>query len=168
MMKRSVTVFILFAMVIMVAATGCKRKARPGDEMDDTIGEGIALGELIPIEEFVEAEDAAIYSDIYFDYDRSLIKENAVPTLKMIAEDLASNSGRYLLIEGHCDERGDNEYNLALGERRALRTREYLINLGVEAERIITISYGEEEPVDPRHNEDAWSMNRRAHFKISE
>ena len=166
-MKKSVTVLILVAMVIMVAAVGCKR-TRPEQGMDDTIGEGVALGEPIPIEEFVEADDPAVYADIYFEYDRSFIRPDAVPTLKMVAEDLASNPGRYLLIEGHCDERGDNEYNLALGERRALRTREYLINLGVEADRVITISYGEEEPFDPRHNEDAWSKNRRAHFKISE
>ena len=84
------------------------------------------------------------------------------------AGDLQSNPRRYLLIEGHCDERGDNEYNLALGERRALQTREYLINLGVSADRMITISYGEEEPLDPRHTEEAWAQNRRAHFKISE
>lgn len=155
-------------MVVMVATVGCKRKTKPGDEMDDTMGVGVALGEPIPIDEFVEAEDSAIYSDIYFEYDRSFIKPDAIPTLKAIAEDLASNSGRYLLVEGHCDERGDNEYNLALGERRALRTREYLINLGVDADRIVTISYGEEEPFDPRHNDEAWSLNRRAHFKISE
>ena len=167
-MKRSVRVLILFAMVIIVAAAGCKRKVKPGEDMDGAMGQGVALGELIPIDEFVEADDASIYSDIHFDYDRSFIKPDAVPTLKMIAEDLASNPSRYLLVEGHCDERGDNEYNVALGERRALRTREYLINLGVGSERIITISYGEEEPFDPRHNEAAWAMNRRAHFKISE
>jgi len=167
-MKRVVTVMILVLMVVLIAASGCRRKEKPEEGLDIAVGEGVPLDEPIPIEEFVEAEDTSVYADIHFDYDRSFIRQDAVPTLRAIAEDMARNPRRYLLVEGHCDERGDNEYNIALGERRALRTREYLINLGVEPERIITISYGEEEPIDPRHNEEAWAKNRRAHFKVSE
>ncbi|MFP3929181.1 MAG: OmpA family protein, partial [Desulfobacteraceae bacterium] len=69
-------------------------------------------------------------------------------------------------IEGHCDERGTNEYNLALGERRANAAKKYLISLGVSEDRVRTISYGEERPADPRHNEEAWAKNRRDEFKL--
>jgi len=68
------------------------------------------------------------------------------------------------VVEGHCDERGTQEYNMALGERRALAVRDYLINLGVPGQNLLTISYGEERPVDPGHNEAAWAKNRRAEF----
>jgi peptidoglycan-associated lipoprotein len=70
-------------------------------------------------------------------------------------------------IEGHCDERGTNEYNLALGERRANSTKKYLLSLGVSENRMSTISYGEEKPMDSAHNEEAWAKNRRAHFVIT-
>ena len=70
-------------------------------------------------------------------------------------------------IEGHCDERGTAEYNLALGERRALSAKTYLVSLGIPAERVRTVSYGKEFPFDPGHNEEAWSKNRRAHFVIT-
>jgi peptidoglycan-associated lipoprotein len=79
---------------------------------------------------------------------------------------LLDNPDAAIRIEGHCDERGTNEYNIALGERRANSARKYLINAGVEAHRIFTISYGEEKPLDPGHNETAWAKNRRDHFLI--
>jgi len=101
---------------------------------------------------------------IHFDFDRSEIKPNDIPNLEAIADYLKKNPNDDLLIEGHCDERGTEKYNLALGERRALSAREYLIKLGVSASRIRTISYGEERPVDPGHNEEAWAKNRRAEF----
>jgi peptidoglycan-associated lipoprotein len=69
-------------------------------------------------------------------------------------------------VEGHCDERGTEAYNMALGERRAEAAKDYIVNLGIAPNRIGTISYGEERPVDPRHNEEAWAKNRRAHFVI--
>jgi peptidoglycan-associated lipoprotein len=72
-----------------------------------------------------------------------------------------------ITIEGHCDERGTAEYNLALGERRAVAARTYLVSLGVSADRIKTVSYGKEFPFDPAHNEGAWSKNRRAHFVVT-
>ena len=71
-----------------------------------------------------------------------------------------------ILIEGHCDERGTAAYNLALGERRADTAKEFLVNLGIPADRVTTISYGEEKPVDPGQNEEAWAKNRRAHFEL--
>jgi len=103
---------------------------------------------------------------IYFDFDRSELKAPARAILENKAAWLRAN-GRYKVrIEGHCDERGTNEYNLALGERRANSAFKYLNALGVSADRMTTISYGEERPADPGHNEAAWAKNRRDEFKL--
>ncbi|MCX7816711.1 MAG: peptidoglycan-associated lipoprotein Pal [Syntrophales bacterium] len=104
--------------------------------------------------------------DINFDFDKYNIRPDAREILKEHAEWLMKNPEVRILIEGHCDERGTNEYNLALGEKRANETKKYLIELGISADRIETISYGEERPLDPRHCEEAWAKNRRAHFVI--
>ena len=77
-----------------------------------------------------------------------------------------ANTNVSVIIEGHCDERGTNEYNMALGDRRASSAKSFLVDLGVESRRLTTISYGEEKPIDPAHNEAAWAKNRRAHFVI--
>ena len=103
---------------------------------------------------------------IYFDFDKADLKPEAQVTLKAKAEWLRMNPAYSLRIEGHCDERGTNEYNLALGERRAYSAKKFLVALGISADRIRTISYGEERPADPRHNEDAWAKNRRDEFKL--
>ena len=87
--------------------------------------------------------------------------------LKENAELLKKYPKVKIQIEGHCDERGTNEYNLALGERRANSTKNYLVSLGISPDRISTISYGEEKPLDPGHNEEAWAKNRRAHTIIT-
>ncbi len=102
--------------------------------------------------------------DIYFAYDSATLSSEAQESLRRKAEWLRSNSGVSVSIEGHCDERGTNEYNMALGDRRAESTKSFLVNLGIPASRINTVSYGEERPADPSHNESAWSKNRRAHF----
>ncbi|MCG2831147.1 MAG: OmpA family protein, partial [Desulfobacteraceae bacterium] len=86
--------------------------------------------------------------------------------LKRKAEWLRNNPGESIIVEGHCDERGTNEYNLALGDRRAQSAKNFLIDLGIAESRLTTISYGEERPADPRQNEDAWSKNRRDQFVI--
>jgi len=131
-------------------------------------------GEDIPIKEsptmaFVEpgAEDKATLKPIYFEYNKSNIRPEFQPVLENIAKWLGKRSESQLLVEGHCDERGTDEYNLALGERRALAVRRYLVALGVSADRVHTISYGEEKPADPGHDEAAWSKNRRTEFKVS-
>ena len=103
-------------------------------------------------------------SNIYFDFDRSAITDASQPELKTNAAWMAANPGRSVILEGHCDERGTREYNMALGDRRANAAKEYLVRLGVEPSRLKTISYGEERPADPGHNEDAWAKNRRVHF----
>lgn len=98
----------------------------------------------------------------YFDFDRSVIKPADLNALDTHAKILRRNSDRRIVIEGHCDERGTREYNLALGERRSNAVRSYLTSAGVSARQIETVSYGEERPADPGHDESAWSRNRRA------
>jgi peptidoglycan-associated lipoprotein len=102
--------------------------------------------------------------NIYFDFDRYNIRPDAARTLDANVEWMKSNAGTLILIEGHCDERGTNEYNLALGERRARATRDYLIANGVRADRLSIVSYGEERPGCAERNETCWATNRRAHF----
>ena len=104
--------------------------------------------------------------DIHFKYDSSKLSSNAQMLLKEKAAWLKINNSAYVTIEGHCDNRGTTEYNLALGERRASAVKAYLSNLGVSAVRLNTISYGEEQPLDTSQTEQAFSKNRRAHFAI--
>jgi len=102
--------------------------------------------------------------DVYFDFDKSDIRPDGRDILQSNSEWIKDNKDVKVQIEGHCDERGTEEYNLALGERRANAVKNYLISLGVDGDRLYTISYGEELPLDPGHDEAAWSKNRRAHF----
>jgi len=103
-------------------------------------------------------------SDIYFDYDSSDILSSETAALEAKAAWLKANPNAKTTIEGHCDERGTSEYNLALGDRRAARAKSFLEKLGISGTRMETVSYGEEKPAVDGHNEDAWSKNRRAHF----
>ena len=111
-------------------------------------------------------EKPSPFEDIHFDFDKSFIREDAKPVLQKVAEYLKKNPGASLLIEGHCDERGTAEYNIALGERRAASAKSYLVSLGVKGGGLSTVSFGEEKPVDPGHNEEAWAKNRRAHIVL--
>lgn len=111
--------------------------------------------------------ESSLLKDIHFDFDKYDIRPQDAEILKENAALLKKYPKVKIQIEGHCDERGTNEYNMALGERRANSTKNYLISLGIPAERMTTISYGEERPVDPGHNEEAWAKNRRAHFIIT-
>jgi peptidoglycan-associated lipoprotein len=101
---------------------------------------------------------------VYFDFDKSDIRDDMKPVLAENAKWLKTNTAAKVQIEGHCDERGTNEYNLALGERRAGAIKRYLSALGVEAGRLSTISYGEERPVCGQHEESCWHKNRRGQF----
>jgi len=103
---------------------------------------------------------------IHFDFDLAELRPEARETLKKKAEWLKANPGFSLLIEGNCDERGTVEYNLALGERRAGAAMKYLVDLGVPAEKISTVSYGEERPLDAGHDEESWTKNRRDDFNL--
>jgi peptidoglycan-associated lipoprotein len=102
--------------------------------------------------------------DIHFDFDQYSIRPEDRKILSGHADLLLKNKNVKIIIEGNCDERGTTEYNLALGDRRALEAKKYLVNSGVDRKRIKTISYGKERPLDPDHNEEAWAKNRRDHF----
>jgi len=115
--------------------------------------------------QYVESK-ANMFSDILFDYDKYDVQDTYKQTLQSIASWMSKNTTARLSIEGHCDERGTNEYNLALGDRRAKAVKDYLISLGVAAARIDVISYGEEKPACKEQTEDCWAKNRRAHFIV--
>jgi len=108
----------------------------------------------------------AALKEVYFDFDKYDIRPEDAKTLDANATWLKSNSDNLVLIEGHCDERGTNEYNLALGERRAKATMNYLVSQGIQANRITIISYGEERPVCTEKTEACWAKNRRANFLV--
>ncbi len=124
--------------------------------------------EKITVEELsLEEKAKSVFMDVLFDFDEYNIRPDARPVLDSAAVFLNENTELNIVIEGHCDERGTNEYNLALGERRAKSTKNYLVSLGVAPSRIITITYGEEKPVCTQHNESCWQRNRRAYFVVA-
>jgi peptidoglycan-associated lipoprotein len=104
--------------------------------------------------------------DVFFDFDKAVIRDDGKQALNEDIQWLKANSTARIMIEGHCDERGTNEYNLGLGDRRAKAVRDYLVAAGIDSKRISTISYGEERPFVLGHDEAAWKWNRRAHFVI--
>jgi peptidoglycan-associated lipoprotein len=112
------------------------------------------------------AQSRGYLHDAFFEYNDSTLTADAQSALTSSANWLKKNGQYNLLIEGHCDERGTEQYNLALGDRRANQAKEYLVTLGVDAGRIRTVSYGEERPFDPGHDESAWAKNRRDHLVL--
>jgi peptidoglycan-associated lipoprotein len=146
--------------------TGSEGAGQAGTISEESLGSAGAGSSLSP-EQAAEARKAFENEDILFDYDSALLTPQAQEILREKARYMKENPGTNVIIEGHCDERGTNEYNLALGEQRAKMTQEFLVALGVSASRIKTVSYGEERPVDRSNSEQAWSKNRRAHFVIT-
>lgn len=162
---------VMMSLVLVAAVGGCKGNDTPiNPDLGDSgstrpTTERTTARESLP--EFDEKwlfEPATGLKSIYFDFDRYDLRQDALATLRENADKMKKVPGVILQIEGHCDERGTQEYNLALGERRGLAARSHLIKLGVSGDRIITISYGEEDPADSGHNEGAWSKNRRCEF----
>jgi len=115
-----------------------------------------------------EFSPTAALKDVHFDFDRSDIRPGVAKILDSNAIWLRAHPGAQVLVEGHADERGTNEYNLALGDRRAKVTMNYLIGQGIQANRFVTVSFGEERPVCTAHEEGCWGKNRRAHFLVKE
>jgi peptidoglycan-associated lipoprotein len=111
-----------------------------------------------------EPEVRVTLTDAFYEFDEATLNAAAKSALENNAKWMNANEGQGVVIEGHCDERGSVEYNLALGERRAKAAKDYLVSYGITASRMTTISYGKERPFDPGHSESAWSQNRRAHF----
>jgi peptidoglycan-associated lipoprotein len=175
-MKRYTQVLLAVVLVCFLMVTGaCTKKAVKKDAGlgEETAGQGMKK----PGEEGLEEarsggpqwndptpEMAAYFKDISFEYDRVTLSPEAKESLNKLGEWLLKKTSVQVLVEGHCDERGTAEYNLALGERRAHAAKQYLTQLGVNADRISTLSYGKERPIDPGHTEAAWSKNRRDHF----
>lgn len=153
---RSVTSFFSVVFLLGAVCTGCSSKGSgPDGEDGSRFGDGnIPTG----------AYGVDGLATIHFDYDSAALSSTAQADLKNNYDWLAANEDQEVVIEGHCDERGTNEYNLALGERRAKSVESYLVTLGISSSRISTVSYGEELPLDASSNQEAWAKNRRAHF----
>ena len=115
-----------------------------------------------------EGKVEALMKDINFEYDSYVISSSELPKINAVGNYLRQNGEIKVVAEGHCDERGTVEYNLALGQKRAEAVKAYLVKMGIDGGRIRTISFGAEVPVDPGHTEAAWAKNRRAHFKIDQ
>ncbi len=151
--------------VAALAAFGCQSTPK-GSDAEGAGGTGSEFSEGASLDEDItEVGIQSALQTIYFDYDRANIRSDAVPMLRVNADQIRQNEawGR-VTIEGNCDERGSEEYNLALGERRADSVKRYLVDLGVPATRLDTVSFGESKPAVPGHDESAWRWNRRADF----
>lgn len=192
---RTFTLLIAFA-AVLICIPGCgKKPARVEDEQTavvkgsgvtveeqetgikeediESVDEGIKVGTETGFDErslsemTVEEINAAEFlGTIYFDFDKSQLLDDAIAQLDVNATWLLTNLSVRVIIEGHCDERGTDEYNLALGERRAKAAMDYLVRRGVTRDRLMTVSYGESRPADPGHHEAAWDKNRRAQFRV--
>jgi len=188
-MARNVGIWgVVFLAAIMLVNLGCAKKAAQVAQPAPAVAAGPSDAERRAREEaerrareeaerrrrIAESQLAArptvtpgssVMQPVYFDFDKSTIRDDSKAVLARNAEWLRTNPQVRVQVEGHADERGTEEYNLALGERRAEAVKSYLTSLGIESNRLHTISYGEERPVDPGHGETAWSKNRRSEFK---
>ncbi len=187
-MKKTI-IFSLAFLMVFAALSSCRGRARveevtppppppeveeqPEVETVEKVEEPVVVKEPELTEEEIfmsktleEINLEAPLQMIHFDYDKYFIREDAKLVLEANADWLKKYVAAVILIEGHCDERGTEEYNLALGEKRAKSTLDYLASLGISADRTRTISYGKSVPLDPEHNEISWQKNRRAQFLI--
>jgi peptidoglycan-associated lipoprotein len=189
-MKTTKLIFpLVLALAATLATTGCKHKpvgltklpgqpayvgetgnpstlpSGPTFNQGDQPGAG-PMADATTFEGMLEDRAALAADTIHFAYDSSVIRSSEKPSLALVAQALSSDSNAKLLIEGNCDERGTEEYNRSLGERRALAAREALAKLGVDPMRIETRSFGKDKPANPGHDESAWSQNRRDDFVL--
>lgn len=185
--RAQLSVAAILVMAVLAVACGKKQPpvARPmpppatGGGNTAPPGPPEPVGEPVPVPPEPVAEDAisgkslddlnrdSPLQPVFFELDSSDISGSGQGALQNNAQVMKKYPGWQITIEGHCDERGTPEYNLGLGERRAVAARDYLVSLGVPADRVRTVSYGKEFPFDPGHDEAAWSKNRRAHFVIT-
>ena len=176
-MNRQLNLSFAFALVLLTFACTTKdipvpkepppvKVDKPAEEVKETPAPPVEVEKPVtPIGDFDVSK--INMADVYFDFDKSDLTPATVETLRQHVEVMKANPRLKVLVEGHCDERGTEEYNLALGERRAERIRDYCVNAGIDPSRLKTISYGELRPKANGHDEEAWSQNRRAHFKLS-
>lgn len=168
---------VLLTAVIMLGFQGCAKK--PAPSAADAANQGGGAGSGAGNNAGFDSSDLSQYTvdnvleninmiNIYFDFDQSTLKDRDRSFLKVLNEALKQDKNKSvsLKIQGHGDERGSNEYNLALGERRARAVYDYLVNLGTAKKRLDVVSFGEERPADVGHDEGAWAKNRRAAFEM--
>ncbi|MCF8126086.1 MAG: peptidoglycan-associated lipoprotein Pal [Desulfotignum sp.] len=148
------------------AEAAAAKKAEQERIRQQELQEKLATEKAVEQARLQAAKTRFLHQNIHFAFDSAALSETAKDLLKAKAEWLKQNPGVSVIIQGHCDERGTTEYNLALGERRASAAKEYLLDLGIGGFRLETISYGEERPLDPGQTEQAYSKNRRAQFVI--
>jgi peptidoglycan-associated lipoprotein len=177
--KRALFTILALLAVALLVSFGCAKKqvtpttelppppaqTTPAEEIEEPQVEPEEVPEPVQ-EETVGEKVAGQLQDVFFAFDDYSLTEKARATLANNAKVLADNPSVNILIEGHCDERGTVEYNLALGEKRALSAKNYLVNYGLDPARVSIISYGKERPFDPGHDEQAWAKNRRGHFVV--
>lgn len=176
-LMRMISVLTIVCMALAMT-TGCACWRKGGEEAAMPTTEVTAPAEPVetppavaPVSESeleAQAKAAGALHTIYFAFDKYNLEPASTAKLDRTAQWLSQNPNVNIAIEGNCDERGTNEYNLALGERRADAAKRYLVNLGVAEGRVSTVSYGEEKPADPGHDEAAWAKNRRDEFKIAQ
>ena len=180
----------VFAVALSFAVSGCKYSSLNNGKNGAGAGTGAGLGAAEgaeistgideanegslsdagvgdrPFEEYCTRCTDVEFAPVYFGFDSTVVPQGEIGKIDAVAQHLADNANRVVVVEGNCDERGSNEYNMALGENRAGIIRNYLVQSGIDASRIQTRSYGEEKPAVDGHDEGAWAMNRRGDFAI--
>jgi peptidoglycan-associated lipoprotein len=168
-MQKKVSIILMLLLVIpaMMMTVSCQKKAI--SETKPVVEEKPAPPPPPPAGASEEEQAIATIQqeDVYFEFDKSTLTPVAQETLTRKADLLRKFANLSVTIEGNCDERGTNEYNLALGDRRAESAKAFLVQLGIEASRMTTISYGEERPVCTEHTEECWAKNRHDHFAVN-
>ncbi|MBE7561179.1 OmpA family protein [bacterium] len=166
--KYRYVVMALVLAVTLVGCEGCKAKKEPPVVQPPAGGPGevTAPPPVRPSQPAgVEPIEIPEMQRVYFDYDKYDLRPDALAVLRNNLVWLRANPDKTVTIEGHCDERGSEQYNQVLGEKRANAVRGWLVQNGISADRLVTVSLGESQPEDPRHNEEAWAKNRRGVFK---
>jgi peptidoglycan-associated lipoprotein len=183
MRHRSIAMTLILVLSATAWIVGCQRKppvetaapaapaaepapAPPTREVTESFPEQPVDSAPVTEPTVAELNRMGVLKTVYFAFDKSDLTEETRAVLRGNAEWLKANSNRTIVVEGHCDERGTIEYNIALGQRRARSVRDYLVSLGVDASRVRIVSFGKERPADARSNEEAWAQNRRAEFVI--
>jgi peptidoglycan-associated lipoprotein len=172
MQNKRWMMWLAVGLVAAVAVgSGCKKKTAGAGglgegDLGGIKGAGIGEGGLGTRPDLNALEERGQFASVYFDYDSAQVKDSERAKVEAVAAGLKKSTAGGVIVEGHCDERGSAEYNLALGERRAMAVRAYLQSLGVDAARLQTKSFGKEKPVALGHDEESWGKNRRAEFVL--
>lgn len=171
MRSKPLIIFVILSSLLLLTFA-CSKKQTVKTETPPPPAEEVQP-DIPPVQEepvtepVVKQEPMPVLEDVFFAFDKYNLTDESKRTLERDADELKASPSTTITIEGHCDERGTVEYNMALGEKRAKAAMNYLTTLGIDKNRIEIISYGKSRPFDPGHNEEAWAKNRRAHFVIN-